>query len=719
MALPVSAQETPTLETVVVQGVGVESTDASMGAAKLGQAELAPKRASTSDTARLLADIPGFSSFGAGGISSMPVLRGLANERLNIQVNGMGLMPACANHMNTPLSYIDPTSVETIQVYAGVTPVSVGGDSIGGTIQVDSAAPVFAKPDEGLLTSGAVGAFYRSNGNARGGNIRATVATEHINVTYTGSHVDAKNYHAGGDFHAAGPGGIGANSLDSDEVGSSAYKATNQDIGIGLRYENHLLQLNIGQQRVPYEGFPNQRMDMTNNKSTTYNLAYTGQFDWGDLKARIYQQDIEHEMNMGPDRVFGNFPGMPMLAKARVRGGKLQANILYSERDTFRLGVEGQYYTLHDWWTPVGGQMGPNNFWNIDAGKRDKLGIFAEWEAKWNPQWTSLLGMRGDFVRADAGPVQGYNGTAVWSTDAAAFNARSRKRNYNNLDLTALFRYTPSDTRSIEFGYARKSRAPSVYQLYPWSTYEMATTMNNYSGDGGGYVGNLDLKSEVAHTLSASFNWHDVEKKDWELNVTGYFTHIENYISARRCVISFCDPNKATANTGFVLLQHSNETARIFGLDISGRAYLGAIEGFGNYTGTFMLSYLRGKETNTGDNLFNMMPTNLKLALIQQWGAWTNTAEVELVSAKKHVSSVRNEVPTSGYGLLNLRSSAQLTKSMRLDIAIENALNRYYQHPLGGAYVGQGNTMFLNSLRWGDYVPGRGRSINASLNIVF
>ena len=46
--------------------------------------------------------------------------------------------------MNPPLSYIDPSNVAAVKVFAGITPVSLGGDSIGGTIAVASAAPTFA-----------------------------------------------------------------------------------------------------------------------------------------------------------------------------------------------------------------------------------------------------------------------------------------------------------------------------------------------------------------------------------------------------------------------------------------------------------------------------------------------------------------------------------------------------------------------------------------------
>lgn len=715
----VAASEEATLDTVVVAAPPVRSSDATLGSSTLGKSDLASKRASTSDTAHLLEDAPGVSLYGAGGISSLPVIHGMADERLNIQVNGMGLMPACPNHMNSPLSYIDPTSVDSIKVYAGVTPVSVGGDSIGGSIQVNSASPGFAKAGEGTFLAGEFGTFYRSNAKGYGGNVAATIASKNVNLTYTGSSVNSKNYRAAKAFHRAGSGSAGSSWLEGDAVGSSAYRAVNQRIGVALRGGNHLLQLTADEQKVPYEGYPNQRMDLTNNKTTIVNLGYKGSYEWGDMEGRIYNQRITHEMNMGPDRMFGDFPGMPMYTSGKVLGSKLQGNIVSTDRDTYRIGIETQNYILYDWWTPIGGQMGPNSLWNIDYGTRDKLGVFGEWEADWDRVWVSLLGIRGDYVKSDAGPVQGYNGSPVWAIDAAAFNARERKHIYRNWDLTALLRYEPAETGSFYLGYARKSRAPSLYQLYPWSTFEMATTMNNFAGDGGGYVGNIDLKSEVAHTLSTSGDWHDATREQWGVKATGYFTHIENYISAKRCDISFCDPNKLTATTGFVALQQVNQTARIYGLDLSARMLFAESGDLGRFTGTGVLSYLRGRETSTSDNLFNMMPLNTKMAVIQRIGDWTNTVEVQLVAAKTHVSRVRNEVRTAGYGLLNLRSSARLTQTIHLDMAIENALNRYYQHPLGGAYVGQGNTMFLDSLHWGDYVPGMGRSVNVALNVHF
>ena len=714
------AEKVEELSEITISGTQGESTNSTLGAANLNEAGLATQRAAASDSARLLQDIPGVSLYGAGGISSLPAIHGLADDRIRIQVDGMDLMSACPNHMNSALSYIDPTKVAAVTVFAGITPVSVGGDSIGGSIQVKSAPPEFALDGEKAFAKGQAGTFFRSNGNAFGYNFGATVAGRRVNMSYSESRSQTDNYKAGKDFKPVVQGREGGPLIAGNVVGSSSYDAaTNRDVGLALRHEGHLLQLNASQQTVGFEGFPNQRMDMTANKNTLINLRYTGQYGWGDLEARVFHQDTRHKMDMGPDRFFFG-TGMPMESKAKTNGAMLQGNFMLSERDNLRVGAEYQNYTLYDWWPPVGGSMGPNAFWNVDYGQRDKIDAFGEWEAQWNPQWLSQLGVRSDIVSTNAGPVQGYdNGLAgIWGNDAAAFNAQGREHTDFNWDLSALSRYTPATTQTYEVGYARKSRSPNLYQRYPWATNAMAALMNNIAGDGNGYIGNNNLKPEVANTVSITGDWHDADKKKWDLKGTGYYTYVQDYMDAQRCDFGQCSPANVTATTGFVLLQYVNQTAQLYGFDLSGHLLLGETSDYGSFTGTGLLNYVRGENRTTGDNLYNIMPLNVKLALAQRLGGWTNTAEFQAVVDKKQVSHVRNEMQTGGYSLLNLRSSYEW-KYARLDIGIENVFNRFYSMPLGGAYVGQGNSMTTNGIPWGVPVPGMGRSFNAALNMHF
>ena len=121
------------------------------------------------------------------------------------------------------------------------------------------------------------------------------------------------------------------------------------------------------------------------------------------------------------------------------------------------------------------------------------------------------------------------------------------------------------------------------------------------------------------------------------------------------------------------------------------------------------------------------MPLNARLTLEHRLGNWTNTIEEQLVSAKDDVSRTRSEISTSGYSLLNLRSSYEW-KNVRIDIGLDNALDKQYALPLGGAYIGQGLTMSIGaSSTWsgttrppyGYAVPGMGRSLFAGVTIKF
>ncbi len=692
-------------------------------------------RPATSDTASLLRNIPGVSIQNAGGVSSLPVIRGMADDRLRIKVDGMDLISACGNHMNPPLSYIDPTSVDSATVFAGITPVSVGGDSIGSTILVDSPAPEFAWAGEGTLFKGEVGMSFRSNGNAISGNAAATAANEKFSVSYRGSTTKADDYKAGEDFKPAGPAAAGREWLDGDEVGSTMYKSTNHSLDFGMRHENHLLELKFGVQDIPYQGWPNQRMDMTGNDSNQVNLHYEGEFDWGSLDVRGYREHTRHKMQFFDDKLFwygsdtkttalldgipctpsggmmGCAAGMPMDTEGDNTGLVVKTNIVLSERDLLRVGGEAQNYRLDDWWDPSGRGMWPDTFWNINNGERDRLAAFSEWEAQWNPQLLTQLGVRYERVHMDTGEVQGYN-VDKYGVEADAFNAADRKKSDDNIDLTALARFAPDATRTIEFGYAQKTRSPNLYERYAWSTGGMAMRMINMTGDGNGYVGNLDLEPETAHTVSASFDWHDAGQEEWGLTLSPYYTYVNDYIDARRI-----DPAD-TSTDAFVYLQFVNQSAHMYGVDISGQQVLAENTQYGDFTATGMLNYVRGKNKTTGDSLYNIMPLNALLAVEHRTGSLTSIIELELVDEKTRISQVRNELQTKGYGLFHLRSNYQW-KQVRFDFGIENILDKFYNHPLGGAYLGEGKTMTGTDVPWGVPVPGMGRSLYAGVNVTF
>ncbi|WP_083940901.1 TonB-dependent receptor [Pseudoduganella violaceinigra] len=649
------------------------------------------KKGFPSDTAKLLQSVAGVSMVSGGGVSGLPSIRGLADDRLRIQVDGMDLVSACANHMNPALSYIAPSQVESIQVLPGITPVSVGGDSIGGTIRVRSADPKFAEAGQ-LLREGQASFVYRGNGNVRDVGLAATLASETFSATYRGAAIKAGNYEDGG----------------GKEIGSSAYESRNHALTLAMRAETRLLELKLGLQRMPYQGFPNQRMDLTRNDSEQFNLRYLERFGWGMLESRAYYEHTRHAMNFGADKQFWygakkDIPGMPMDAEGKNTGLSVKATIPLSQPDTLRVGADYRRYRLDDWWDPSGGGMAPDTFWNIRGGQRDRLGAYAEWDRRWNPAWFTQLGMRGEKVSSNTGAVQGYN--AGYIKDASRFNALNRERDDHNLDLTAQARYIPSQDMTVKFGYARKARSPNLCERYTWSTGGMAMAMVNIAGDGNGYVGDPSLRPEVAHMATGSVEWHDSAQEKWSFAVSPFYTRVEDYIDAR-CL--------ATCQRGaFVNLRFANVDARLYGAEVSAHAAL-ASGSYGALSGDMQVNYVRGENRSTGDNLYNMMPLNTRLLLNHRLGAWSGALEVQAVSAKERVSTLHNELRTGGYALAALRTSYAWNK-VQFDFGVENLFDRRYELPLGGAYVGQGMTMALNGVPYGIGVRGMGRSVYAGL----
>ena len=679
---------------------------------------------SKSDLVDILTQSPTVSVNQAGGTSGFPVIRGISDHRLDVQVDGMPLLSSCPNHMNTPLSYVSPSQAESVEIYPSITPVSVGSDSIGGSILVKTKEPAFAPKGE-QITQGEIGGYYRSNGNAKGGNLSVTTASDKFNLTYKGNYAQSENYDAAEDFkdfttttNAANgteftPGTEGT-TTDKDEVAGTAYKTMNHNLSMAYKGDDSLFSATLTKQSTPYQQYPNQRMDMTNNDSHKINLSFNKKMNWGEFDIQTYRETVDHEMAFMD---YKTSKQMPMSTKSQTNGLKLSTLIALNDDSDLNLGTEIQQYQLDDYWDPnlAAAGMSPNTFWNIHDGTRDRYAVFAEWINQVNSQWKTRIGARYEMVNTDTGAVSGYHdadsfmgGTKITNeaSESSAFNASDRSKTDNNLNVNILANYTVSKTFDVDMGLARQVRSPDLYERYTWSTWAMAALMNNFVGDGNGYVGDVNLKSETAYTASANFNWHAANLQDWGLQVMPYVSQIEDYIDAT-LVKNYGD---------FSVLKYTNQSARIYGLDVAANRQL-LKDTFGNWSVKAKVNYARGTNEDTGDNLYNIMPLNGTFTLAQKLGAWNNSVEWMLVDDKKEVSEIRNELETKGYTLVNLRSSYQW-KSMRVDFGVENVFDTAYNLPTGGAYTGEGNTMSIQGVPLMN-IPGPGRSLYAGLNIQF
>jgi iron complex outermembrane receptor protein len=653
---------------------------------------LAAGQISSSDTASLLS---GVDSAQAGGVSGLPVIHGLGDDRIRTLVNGVPVAAACPMHMNPPLSYIDPSNVARIEILPGVTPVRLGGDSIAGTVEVETAPPAFAAADDSIDRAGRMSTFYRSNSAALGGTAAISMAGTDLSLAYQGSATRAGDYYDG----------------MGERINASRFETLNSQFTAAYRSGSHLFEAQAALQRIPYQGFPNADMDMLGNVAAFFNARYSGGYAWGALHINVYYDHIQHEMNGdAPDRYppsvsvtgFGEFPTRE---RGQDFGYRADASIVAALRDTLRIGNELHVQTLDDRWpgAPAGMMF---DYVSLNRATRAQWGTFAEWERQWDGRWSTQFGVRTDTVWMDTGSVQGYDGI---DPAAASFNATHRERTDDNIDSTLLVRFQPDGREDYTLGLARKNRSPNLYERYAWGTNTIGTV--TWFGDGNGYTGNPDLKPETADSASVSGNWHDRDAKAWQLRATSYFTSVQNYIG----VLPLCAPTCLRMPAS--QLMFANQRARLYGADVTAAYTLSDNTADGAFRITGSAGYGHGDDLSTRTPLYHVMPLHGTMALEHDFGAWSSALTFHTVARNTAVDPIRLQPPTAGYALVDIRTAYEW-RNLRLDFGISNLLDRQYASPLGGTWQ---SALYPPGFTGATFrpLPAMGRSLDTGFSVKF
>lgn len=653
------------------------------------------------DSAALLNMTPGVSLQKGGGLSSLPVIQGMADDRINIKIDGATSTSSCPNHMNPAMSYIEPTKISTIEVLAGITPVSAGGDSLGGSIIVKSKDLIFAGPDEKLKQTLNLKTYYKSNNENQGASFQYGVATSKYYLGYSGFDEKANNYRNG----------------DGKRLKATLFNQNSQTLDLGRKLDDGVLALKYTRAVVPYQGFINQRMDMVRNVSDLANLSYKGKLLGATIDSTVFYQITDHKMDMITSQRGGE---MPMVTRSNELGYNLKASFEMNSRHLLSMGSDYDRYRLDDWWPGVEAMapmMGPGNFQSVNKGKRDRLGLFAEVDSDWNKSFSTNMGLRSDIVSMDTNDVHGYNDTENLPRDAAAFNARSKKKRDHNYDLTLTSKLLLTKNHDLEVGLGRKTRSPNLYERYAWAgtitdptitdpvdpgymesnSASMDMLMINWFGDGNGYVGNINLKPEVSHKISASFIAHDESSKKWEMKLSPYYSDVKNFI----------DTDLLGSMYGNNYLRFANHDAVVFGADASAKAKVTK-----NISLRAVGSYTRGYRKDSKAELYHLMPLNGKFAVEYSLDKFSTNLGLTVVHKKKQVNKLRNEPVTPGYALVDMGVGYQFTKLIRTDLNVNNILDHQYALPMGGVDL----VNFPNQRR---AVAGMGRSVNVAVSMEF
>ncbi len=333
------------------------------------------------DTAGLLRHLPGVAIVRNGPQTGIVQLHGLSGDRVRIAVDGMAITPACPNHMDPPLHYLAPGSVDSLRVMAGISPVSAGGDSIAGSVSVESPASRFADGAD-WFTSARLATAYRGSNDSFGMEAGSSIANATASASYQGAWTSADDLRF--------PGG---------RVSDTGYHTQSHRIMLGHKVGQGVLAIDAGLLRTGDSGTPALPMDMIEDDGCNLGARFNSSCDFGTWSARVYYHHIDHLMD--------NFSMRPLVAGAMPMFSPATSDDIGGN---LNLSVERHDHTLR-----IGSDFHTNRFdarqQNASTGMlqdtlhevtRSRLGAYLEVESRWTNRWSTQAGLRSDIVLSRA-----------------------------------------------------------------------------------------------------------------------------------------------------------------------------------------------------------------------------------------------------------------------------------------------------------------------------
>ncbi len=652
------------------------------------------------DAGQLVQRLPGANINKNGELTSIAQYRGMFGNRINVAANGMPIRSGGPNAMDTPLHYAPVAMIEAITLHRGITPVSTGLETIGGSLDANTFKGEF-------------------QGNDFEFNSKIYLGGQSINSGYViNAFVTLAN-----DQHLFRVNLLRETAEDSEysdgSIMPTSYDRDRYDIGYGYRTGNHEFSIDYAVNNTGDTGTPALPMDILSIDSKLSRAEYRWQNGDRNLLVQLSNNDIGHIMTNYHLRRPPQNNAMTMGAmryRSTDASSDNQGFLIRMEQQVsngvWRYGIDG-HLDSHDA-TISNPNVVPFQIQNFNGVEKELVGLFLEKEFEVNQQSLVEAGVRvnrfnldSDLVSANLNPMNLAMGMPFMMNNMAAmlastFNAGDRSLSETNVDWFAKYSYHQSASTTLYAGLARKSRSPSYQEAFLWMPMEATGGL----ADGKTYVGNLNLESEVAHELELGIDWSN---SNLNLSPRIYYKQVDDYIqgtpSQNMVVNNFA---MMMSNMGMGQpepLQFNNVEAELYGFDMESGYMLSA-----NWYVRSVMSITQGKRKDIDDYLYRIAPANLSVALDYMAQNWMLSLENVSYARQSKISATNLEAQTSGYSLWNASAQIEIRGDLELGLGINNILDRYYRDHLGGYNRGFNPTVALR-----DRLPGLGRNIYARL----
>lgn len=630
------AQDTTTPPPLPLGTIRVQAPAAQAGAMSYRFIPGAQDAPPASDTAALLALVPGVALSRMSGHGIDIVIRGQQGNQINVINAGAFTYGGCPNRMDPPTSIANLSGTDQIVVERGYASVANGPGGSGGAVILKHTAPTF---EDGHKVAGTLdlGATTNSQTQSAAGSIAVDL---------------------GHGFYLQGSAQTEAAGNYKDGSGNSirsAYDQRSQGLTFGYKAGGADLAFDAEHNSATDVLFAGAGMDSPLDDNWVYRLRGGIDLAAGPLtriEGNLFVSNVDHVMDNYTLR-----PAAGMLMRvpttSDTRGGKLEGQFTLGTTKA-QIGVDFQSNARTA--IAYGGMAMARA--KIDAADPTvstflmwpdvtiaQTGLYLQTETPLGGATTLKGGLRYDHVRASAGAARGLPGYTATAPDTY-YTARygttfDTARTEDNLGgLLRLERQVTAHTL-VFAGLSRVVRTADAN--------ERAMARNTW-------VGNPDIRPEVHNQFDLGF---ETTQESWSVNGSLFADRVHDFILR--------DQFSVTGVTTY-----RNVSALLTGLELSGNWARGGWEVGGD------LAYTYGQDRTDDRPLAQIAPLMGKIVVSYGRNAWRAGARLNWAAGQHRIDPARDPGVTPGYATVDLFGTYDLSDRARLVAGVDNLLDKTY-----------------------------------------
>ncbi len=642
------------------------------------QTDLEGRRARESnprDVGDLLRTLPGVSAVKRGSLGLDPVVRGLRETEVGVYLDGTRQFPAGPARMDSPLSHLDPSTLDNIEVVKGPYALTWGAGNMSAIrVRTQTLPPSAAGPIHGRVLTG-----YDANLDAKETSASLLGRGGRLSYWASGAWREGSNYTTGsgeeipaGYRSWEGRGKLGwALAPGSDLVVSGGYQKQNDIDYPGLILDAKYFRTLNGSAEWTLDR-PSERLK--------------------NLDVLAYASDVNHAMdNDDKPTAMANPNRMPPFpldvgvdAGIRVYGGRLAATLSSSSSWEFELGGD-VYHTLRQATRTIhrrdtGMLIFTDLMWP-DAVITDG-GLFAR-ATHTLASGISLAGtVRLDGVSAGADSVSAFFAENVASGDALDATEA-------NLSGAVTMSFQPASAWSVALGLGSVVRTADATERY---SDRIPASKAQTSAE---FVGDPSLAPERSTQADL---WMDGRFSRLSLSVNAFARRIDDYITLRATGL----PKRLPLSPPIVY-QYINGKAFFWGSEAS------AVWAVSDpVTVSLQGGYLWGSDRTLDEPALGVPPLHGQASVRWRPGGGASWLEgiAHASSDQNRVATARGEKPTGGYGTFDVHAGLIVGEGVLLRFGVDNVADRWYvnalnaRNPFTGAPIAEPGRVFSARVSW-------------------